>query len=196
MDLSRYRGIIFDLDGTLVDTMPLHVDAWRKTAKQFGFAFDAQWIYNLGGVPSRKIALMINEIQGLDLDTQELARIKTDHYVSTMHQADPIPVTTALLRRYAGVLPMAVGTGSPRANAEAVIANAGLQEYFQAVVTADDVEDHKPSPDTFLLAAERLGVAPQHCVVFEDTPIGVQAARAAGMDCILVKDGELIAQCD
>lgn len=195
MDLSRYQALIFDLDGTLVDSMPLHLAAWCHAAEKFGFTYDADWFYSLGGVPGRKIARMLTEKQQLDLDPDAIAQTKTGHYVRHIEQATPINDTLAVVEQAFGRLPMAIGTGSPRVNAHRVLDNTGLTHYFDAVITAEDVEHHKPNPDTFLLAAKRLGVAPEKCLVFEDTGIGKQAALAAGMDCCLVENGHLTEPC-
>lgn len=191
MDLTRYRGLIFDLDGTLVDSMPLHLAAWSHAADIFGFRYDADWFYRLGGVPGKKIARMLTKEQALSVDPDDVARIKSDHYRKHLEQATTIKVTCDIVNRYHGKLPMAIGTGSPRANTERVLANTGLDRLIDVVITADDVDNHKPNPDTFLLAARRLGLAPDQCLVFEDTPIGAEAARSAGMDCLLVQQGEL-----
>lgn len=190
MPLTGFDALIFDLDGTLVDSMPLHLAAWKQASLVFGFHYDADWLYALGGVPSRKIVGIINEQQGLALDAEQVAGVKNQHYVKLLPRATVFPAMASLLEKWHSRLPMAVGTGSPRVNAEAVLQNTDLGRYMGAVVTADDVEQHKPNPDTFLLAAQRLGVAPERCLVFEDTQIGRQAALAAGMACVMVVDGE------
>ncbi|MCW0505220.1 HAD family hydrolase [Aeromonas piscicola] len=190
MTLSGFQGLVFDLDGTLVDSMPLHLAAWAHTAREFGFHFDADWFYELGGMPSRKIALLVAEQQQIALDPLVVTRCKTDHYVANLHKVTVFPAMLELVQRHHGLLPMGIGTGSPRVNAEAVLRNTGLDRYFPVVVTADDVDLHKPHPDTFLLAARRLGVEPATCLVFEDTGIGVQAGQAAGMQTCMVRDGK------
>lgn len=190
MTLSGFQGLVFDLDGTLVDSMPLHLAAWEHTAREFGFHFDADWFYELGGMPSRKIALLVAQEQQIPLDPLEVTRCKTAHYVANLHKATVFPAMQALVERYHGVIPMGIGTGSPRVNAEAVLRNTGLDRYFSVVVTADDVDLHKPNPDTFLLVASKLGVEPSGCLVFEDTGIGVQAGEAAGMQTCMVKEGK------
>lgn len=189
MNLAQFDGLIFDLDGTLVDTMPMHLSAWEQVARQFDFHYDADWLYSLGGVPSRKIAVMIAQHQGVTLDEELIARIKNEHYQLQLAGATPFPAMSRLLEQWSGVRPMAIGTGSSRVNAERVLSNTGLNHYFPVVISADDVESHKPNPDTYLMAADRLGVAPRRCVVFEDTPIGRQAALAAGMACVMVVNG-------
>ncbi|EOD56083.1 HAD family hydrolase [Aeromonas molluscorum] len=189
MILSRFQGLVFDLDGTLVDSMPLHLAAWEHASREFGFKFDGDWFYELGGMPSRKIALLVAEQQQIVLDPLEVTRCKTAHYVANLHKATVFPAMLELVQAHYGHLPMGVGTGSPRINADAVLRNTGLERYFPVVVTADDVTQHKPHPDTFLLVAERLGVEPRGCLVFEDTGIGLAAGQAAGMRTCLVKGG-------
>lgn len=182
------HALLFDLDGTLVDTMPLHLASWERAAREFGFGYDADWLYALGGVPSRKIVDIINREQELALDPERVVRVKNDHYQTLLPTARPFPAMLALLEQYRH-LPRAIGTGSSRANAERVLASTGLHEWFSVVVTADDVERHKPNPDTYLQAALKLGQEAEHCLVFEDTPVGRQAATAAGMACIMVVGG-------
>ncbi|MBL1376799.1 HAD family hydrolase [Zobellella iuensis] len=189
MNPEQFDGLLFDLDGTLVDTMPLHLASWELAAREFGFGYDADWLYDLGGVPSRKIVDIINSEQGLSLDGERVVQLKNGHYQRLLPQARPFPAMLALLERYAD-RPLAIGTGSSRINAEQVLRNTGLQAYFPVVITADDVSSHKPNPDTYLLAAQGLGLRPERCLVFEDTPIGRQAALAAGMGCVMVVAGQ------
>ncbi len=149
MTLSGFQGLVFDLDGTLVDSMPLHLAAWAHTAREFGFHFDADWFYELGGMPSRKIALLVAEQQQIALDPLIVTRCKTEHYVANLHKATVFPAMLELVERYHGRIPMGIGTGSPRINAEAVLRNTGLDRYFPVVVTADDVSCTNPIPIRF-----------------------------------------------
>ncbi|PSJ46646.1 beta-phosphoglucomutase family hydrolase [Zobellella endophytica] len=189
MNPEQFDGLIFDLDGTLVDTMPLHLASWELASREFGFVYDADWLYALGGVPSRKIVDIINREQGISLDGERVVQVKNDHYQTLLPQARPFPAMLALLEQHRG-RPMAIGTGSSRVNAERVLANTGLKAFFPVVITADDVEQHKPGPETYLRAADGLGISPERCLVFEDTPIGRQAATAAGMACVMVVEGQ------
>jgi beta-phosphoglucomutase family hydrolase len=187
---QHYKALIFDMDGTLVDSMPLHLAAWQQTAREFGFVCDADWLYAHGGVPSRKIVALLAQQQRIELDADTVARTKTAHYVATIENATPFPAMVELVTLAAGTLPMAIGTGSLHSNAERILQQSGLGQYIHTVVAADDVSVHKPAPDTFLLAAQRLGIEPTDCLVFEDTAIGREAALAAGMDCVMVVDGQ------
>lgn len=192
MDLSAYKGIIFDMDGTLVDSMPAHLDAWEKTCAIHEIPFDCEWMYSLGGKPSFRIAEEINSYFQQNFDVQRLARTKYAFYEQIEHKGDVITSTYQILLDNKDSKKIAVGTGSRMIHAEPLLAETGILPLLDALVTADDVEKHKPNPDTFLEAARRIGLQPEECVVFEDTPMGVQAASAAGMDCYFVKDGQIV----
>ena len=191
-DFSKYKGLIFDMDGTLLDTMPSHLDAWGEAAEHFSFPFERAWINGLGGMPSVKIVDEINRKYNTTLEPKTVANFKAEVFIRMGVVPDRIACTVELLEKYQGEKKMAVGTGSLRDNALRLLEQAQLLEQLQAVVTASDVERHKPEPDTFLLAAEKIGVASQECVVFEDTELGKQAAHRAGMDCFMVVDNQLV----
>ncbi|GAB3526015.1 beta-phosphoglucomutase family hydrolase [Photobacterium alginatilyticum] len=191
MDLAKYQGLIFDLDGTLVDTMPANLEAWRRTSEHYCFPFDAGWLYQLSGQPSVKMASAMIERYGLSHRPEDIASTKLETYLALDDHGEVIPCTYDLLVKYRDTKKTAIGTGGQRTNAISILESKDLLPLIDVVVTSSDVTNYKPAPDTFLLAAEKLGLAPEQCVVFEDTLLGIEAARNAGMDCILVKDGQL-----
>ncbi len=188
LDLSPYQGIIFDMDGTLLDTMPAHLAAWEKTARYFDFPFDRAWIHSMGGKPSFQIVDLINQRYGLSLDAQSVWEHKRKSFMALETHGGVISHTYQVLESVQGEKKVAIGTGSQKESAYSLLGSHNLLPLFNAVVTADDVENYKPAPDTFLLAAQEMELLPSLCVVFEDTPLGLQAAHAAGMDCYLVVD--------
>ncbi len=184
---ERYAGLIFDMDGTILDTEPTHRKAWREVLGHYGLQYDIQAMIALNGSPTWRIAQAIIELNQADLDPHALAREKTEAVRSMLlDSVEPLPLVD-VVKSWHGRRPMAVGTGSESAIAEALLAHLGLRHYFDAVVAADHVKHHKPAPDTFLLCAQRMGVQPTQCVVFEDADFGIQAARAAGMDAVDVR---------
>jgi beta-phosphoglucomutase family hydrolase len=181
------RGLVFDLDGTLADTMPLHCRAWEKMLAEQELPFDEAELYALAGTPTLRICEIYKQRHGWALDPARSAARKAELYHELLEEIRPIETIVAIARRYRGVLPMAVATGGSRRSAGKTIEAAGLEGWFDAVVTCDDVVHGKPAPDTFLLAAERLGVPASACVAFEDGDVGIESARAAGMHVIDVR---------
>lgn len=177
----RARGLIFDIDGTISDTMPIHLIAYQQTAAEYGFEVTSEVFYSMSGIPVYQTSCLLKERFGKDFDPQEFADKKEAHYLENMHLAQPIEPVVRIIRENAGKLPMACGTGGTRFYALKTLELAGVAEYFEHIVTAEDVTNHKPHPDTFLKAAELMGVEPVHCQVFEDSPLGIQAAEKAGM---------------
>jgi beta-phosphoglucomutase family hydrolase len=191
LDLSPYQGIVFDMDGTLIDSMGAHAKAWQQTCEHFGCPYDGDYIHNLGGVPTRAIVVLLNAKHGLNLDPDEVTETKRQAFLTLDDKPSVIAATFAVMQHYHGKLKMGVGTGSDRQNAMHVLQQTGLLNKLDTVVTASDVSLGKPHAETFLAVATNMGIAAKDCVVFEDTEIGRQAAHNAGMDCIIVSNGKI-----
>ncbi len=181
------QGIVFDCDGTLAHTMPLHWEAWQTVTRRHGLIFPEDRFYSLGGVPSRDILKMLRDEQRLSFDPLAVTKEKEEAYLRLMTQVGPIHEVVSVAREYAGKIPMAVASGGVKPIIEQVLVHIGIRELFAAVVTSEDVVHQKPAPDIFLEAARRIGVAPQHCRAYEDTDLGMQAIRAAGMEAVDVR---------
>jgi beta-phosphoglucomutase-like phosphatase (HAD superfamily) len=182
-----HQGLIFDCDGTLADTMPLHWRAWQVIAQRHRLHFPEERFYALGGVPSRDILKLLREEQGLSIDPLQVAGEKEAEYLPLIAQVEPIKVVVAVARENHGRLPMAVASGGTKKVIEQVLNHLGIGNLFNAIVTSEDVVRQKPAPDIFLEAARRIGIAPERCRAFEDTDLGMQAIRAAGMDAVDVR---------
>jgi beta-phosphoglucomutase-like phosphatase (HAD superfamily) len=182
------KGIIFDCDGTLADTMPLHWQAWQVIAQRHLFHFPEDRFYSLGGVPSRDILQMLRLEQQLALNPIAVALEKEEVYLPLLSQVRPIQVVVQIARDHFNKVPLAVASGGTKHIIEKVLTLLGIRNLFEAVVTSEDVVHQKPAPDIFLEAARRIGVEPQFCRGYEDTSLGMEAIRAAGMDAVDVRD--------
>jgi beta-phosphoglucomutase family hydrolase len=191
-DLSRYKGIVFDMDGTLIDSMGAHNKAWQQTCEHYDYPFESEYIHNLGGVPTREIAGLMNEKYGFKHDVDEVTETKRQAFLKLDDSPTVIEDTYAVMQRYQNILKMGVGTGSDRNNAINVLTESGLLDRLETVVTASDVKYGKPHGETFITVAKNMGLKAEECVVFEDTEIGRQAAQNAGMDCIMVINGKIV----
>jgi beta-phosphoglucomutase family hydrolase len=182
------KGLIFDCDGTLADTMPLHWKAWQVISQRHRVHFPEERFYALGGVPSRDILKLLREEQGLTIDPLAVAHEKEEEYLRLITEVEPIHMVIEIARDNHGKLPMAVASGGNRHIIELVLNRLGIRHLFDAIVTSEEVVRQKPAPDIFLEAARRIGVAPQDCRAYEDTDLGMQAIRAAGMEAIDVRE--------
>ena len=186
--MNEIRGLIFDCDGTLADTMPLHWRAWQIVSARYKLHFPEERFYSLGGVPSRDILKMLAEEQGVTLDHIKAAHEKEEAYLPLMAQVEPIHVVVDVARANFGKIPMAVASGGTRQIIPHVLEHLGIRHLFNAIVTSECVVRQKPAPDIFLEAARRIGVEPRHCRAYEDTDLGLQAIRSAGMEAVDVRE--------
>src|SRR5947209_16128668 len=184
---SQPKGLIFDCDGTLANTMPLHWRAWQVIITRHKLQLPEQRFYELGGVPSRDILKMLGQEQGIAIDHLAVAREKEEEYLPLVAQVEPINVVVAIVRENYGKIPMAVASGGTRKIIELVLGHLGIRNFFDALVTSEDVTQQKPAPDIFLEAARRIVVPPSFCRAYEDTDLGMQAIRAAGMEAVDVR---------
>lgn len=182
-----FAALIFDCDGTLADTMPGHFAAWVAALRAGGGDISEAQFYSLAGVTSAAIIERLNREHGYTLDIAGTVEAKEKKYVEALHDIKEITAVADIARAHAGKVPMAVASGGLRSVVHATLDAVNLRPLFNAVVTAEDVTDGKPAPDIFLKAAALLGVAPEHCIVYEDGDPGIQAARAAGMRVIDVR---------
>jgi len=176
-----YAGLIFDMDGTLADTMPKHFIAWSKSMAAHGIEFPEQRFYALGGVPAVHIINMLAAEQGVFVDAVQLAEEKEALFLESVQEVQPVLPVKAIAEFHRGHIPMAVATGSQKWVAEKILRSLGMLDWFGAVVGAECVEQPKPAPEVYLRAAALIGVDPGRCHAFEDTALGMEAARRAGM---------------
>ena len=182
------RGLIFDCDGTLVDSMSLHWRAWDTVCKRHGIEFSEKRHYAMGGIPSRKILAILKEEQGLDFDPLQVSHEKEDAYLPLMSQVRLIEPVVEIARAHRDRIPMSVATGGRTQFIRPLLDRLEIADWFSALVTSDDVENPKPAPDTFLKAAALMGVPAEECRAFEDTDLGMESIRAAGMEAVDVRD--------
>lgn len=187
-DLQPYEfdGIIFDCDGTLADTMPAHYHAWCTALGDSAEFFSPHVFYQLGGVPTGRIIEILNERHGLSLDVPTFVERKESLFLEMNHAIEAIEPVVNVARKFHPTKTLAVASGGHRHVVRATLEAIGITHLFKTIVTAEDYSNGKPSPDPFLEAARRIGIAPHRCIVFEDTSTGEAAALAAGMRCIMV----------
>lgn len=182
-----FGGYIFDCDGTLADTMPLHYRAWQRVLAEYGGALSERSFYALGGKPTDLIFAQLRDEQRLQIgDVNAAAERKERYFFEYLHEVKAIEPVLDIARRMHTRAPLSVASGGVRTSVELILETLGIRHLFDAVVCLEDYVRPKPHPDPFLEAARRMKVAPAACVVFEDAVLGVQAAAAAGMHCVFV----------
>jgi len=181
-----FKAYLFDCDGTIVDSMPLHYVAWKTVLSDWGCEFDEKLFYSWGGMPVREIVAALNEQQGLAMPAEEVARRKEGMYYKILPELKAVPEVLEHIHLSHGKIPFAVVSGSTRDSVTRSLETLAILDRFETLVCAGDYTNSKPHPEPFLIAAGRLGIAPEHCLVFEDTEMGIRAATAAGMASVKV----------
>lgn len=176
-----FQAYLFDCDGTIVDSMPLHYIAWKTALAEWGCEYPEELFYQWGGKPIREIVAELNRMQGLSMPVEEVAHRKEGLYYELLPKLTAVPEVLEQIKAQHGRIPFAVVSGSTRESVVKSLEVTHLLDKFDVLVCAGEYRNAKPAPDPFLLAAERLGLAPQKCLVFEDTDLGIEAATAAGM---------------
>src|SRR5271165_3134780 len=183
----EFGGYIFDCDGTLADTMPLHYRAWTRIVAELGGTFPIELFYQLGGRPTTQILSLLRDEHGLKVgDLQNAAKRKEDYFLEMIDEVKPIEAVVQIARRWHSIKPLAVASGGFHRQIERTLDALEIRMLFSAVVCAEDYARGKPCPDAFLEAARQLNVPPEECLVFEDSPLGIEAAKSAGMQSVLV----------
>jgi HAD superfamily hydrolase (TIGR01509 family) len=182
------KGLIFDCDGTLVDSMPLHMRAWEYAITRVGTFWDYDFFFSKKGMEEREIIGLYNLTFGTMLDSAATVRLKHDYFQAHPSEFKPISHVVDVVLRYKDRLPMAVASGSTRENVDLELGAIGMRHLFQVLLTADDNIKPKPAPDIFLEAARRIKVPPRECLVFEDGELGLEAAIQAGLRAVDVRD--------
>ncbi|MGC1297764.1 MAG: HAD-IA family hydrolase [Alloacidobacterium sp.] len=183
---GEFKAYLFDCDGTVADSMPLHFIAWKKALGEWGCDFYEDLFYSWGGLSVAKIISTLNELRGLKMPVAEVEHRKESLYYEILPQLTAVPEVLEHIEDQYGQIPFAVVSGSARESVVASLTTLLLLDRFDTLVCMGDYKKNKPDPECFLLAAERLGVAPQDCLVFEDAELGIQAATAAGMASVKV----------
>jgi beta-phosphoglucomutase family hydrolase len=181
-----FKAYLFDCDGTIVDSMPLHYVAWRKVLAEWGCEFGEELFYSWGGMPVAEIIAALNVRSGLAMPVDEVMRRKEKMYYEILPKLKAVPEVLEHIHMSHGKIPFAVVSGSTRDSVTRSLETLGILDKFETLVCAGDYTKSKPDPEPFLIAAERLGVKPEDCLVFEDTEMGIQAATAAGMASVKV----------
>jgi beta-phosphoglucomutase family hydrolase len=181
-----FRAYLFDCDGTIADSMPLHYVAWKKVLGEWNCEFEEAVFYSLGGMPIVEIIATLNKRHGLSMPVAAVARRKESLYYEMLPQLKVVPEVLEHIEDQHGRIPFAVVSGSTRDSVTASLGMLKLLDRFETMVCAGEYQRGKPDPEAFLLAASRLGVSPESCLVFEDTETGIQAATAAGMASVKV----------
>lgn len=194
--LAKYDGLIFDCDGTLTDSMPLHYRAWNSTMTRHGIDFPEAKFYEWGGMPTDTIIKRLSGEQSVQVDVEAAGNEKEAAFTALLDELQPRSNVVQIVHDMNGRVAMSVASGGFRDPVRAQIKHIGLLDLLPIIVTAEDTQRHKPEPDVFLEAARRMNIPPALCLVLEDSPLGFAAAKAAGMDSVDVRGDDWVWYCD
>ncbi len=183
---GEFAAYLFDLDGTVANSMPVHFIAWTQAIAEHGGQFPEELFYAMGGIPLHRTVELLNERFGSSMHPPAVVERKEALYLTMIDQVHPVAAVLKVIEAAAGQIPFAIVSGSPRDSIARTLQTLGLTHHFSVIVGAEDYTHGKPAPEPFLRAAELLGIAPERCLVFEDADAGVQSARAAGMAVVRV----------
>lgn len=185
---SGFDAVIFDCDGTLVDSMPAHFEAWCEALAIYGAGgvFKEDVFFAMGGRPTLDIVVELNDEYNLKLNPEAVAFAKREAFLRRLGSITLIDEVAEFAQSLRGKVPLAIASGGSRMVVEKTLHIVGISDWFDEVVTADDVTDGKPAPDIFLKAAKLLGVNPANCLALDDAPAGILAAQRAGMQVISI----------
>ena len=183
---GEFSAYLFDCDGTIADSMPLHYIAWKRALGEWNCEFDESLFYEWGGMPIVEIVITLNKKRGLNMPVKTVAHRKENLYFALLPRLKAVPEVVEHIEAKHGQVPFAIVSGSALDSVTASLTTLNLLDRFETLVCAGDYKKGKPDPEGFLLAASRLGLAPESCLVFEDTDMGIQAATAAGMASVKV----------
>jgi HAD superfamily hydrolase (TIGR01509 family) len=183
---GSFSAYLFDCDGTIADSMPLHYKAWHAALAEWNCEFSEDLFYAWGGMSVAEIIAALNLARGLHMPVAEVAKRKEDLYFENLPQLRAVPEVLEHIVESYGRIPLAVVSGSTRESVTASLKALKILDRFETLVCAGDYLKSKPDPEPFLVAAKRLGAAPEDCLVFEDADMGIQAATAAGMASVKV----------
>jgi HAD superfamily hydrolase (TIGR01509 family) len=181
-----FGAYLFDLDGTVADSMPLHLRSWQQAVAEFGGSFPEEMFYSLAGVPLPRTVELLNERFHTNMPVEATVHRKEQLYLELLPELEPIAEVLHHVHAQHGKIPLAIVSGSPRLSIHRTLTQLGIFHRFDLLIGAEDYTHGKPEPEPFLLAATRLHVAPERCLVFEDADAGIQAAAAAGMKWVRV----------
>ncbi len=181
-----FSAYLFDLDGTIADSMPLHYLAWSQAIAEHGGHFPEDLFYSMGGLPLLKVVEKLNKKFGYNMDPAAVVHRKESLFLANSDNLQPVLAVAAIIDQASGKIPFAIVSGSPRATILKTLATLHLLDRFPVIVGSEDYTHGKPHPEPFLTAARLLNVPPAQCLVFEDAQPGIEAAKAAGMQYVLV----------
>lgn len=183
-----FQAYIFDCDGTLVDSMPLHYIAWVESLQQHDapFEFTEEVFYAHAGIKEQDVVKILNAQYGTNIDPVSVDELKMEIFRKRIPEVQPVRPVAEFAKSLAGRFPMAVASGSEEPTVRGCLEATGLIHLFETIITPKLVKHGKPAPDMFLLAAERMGIPPSECLVLEDGNSGLEAAKAAGMQAVFI----------
>ena len=186
---TGFKALIFDLDGTLADTMPIHYKACQLVCNRNGFDFPEDYFYQEAGKPTLEVFRnLILKLGIKNVDGEQLGTEKEKVFIELIPKVKPLKIVAHIVEAHQGKIPMAIGSGGQKNTVNLTLKAIGFDGFFDAIITCDDVQYHKPHPETFLKAALEMGVKPHECLVFEDGDPGLEAAKLAGMMTIDVRE--------
>jgi len=185
---GTFAGLIFDCDGTLVDTAPAHLRALQEGLDVHGLRMTGEWYYPRGGLTPDALMNDYEALLGISVPREDILARHAVAFQAGLERLQEVTVIAEIARKWHGRVPMAVASNGQREHVEASLVVTKLRPLFDYIVAAEDVEQGKPAPDVFLEAARRMGVAAVDCIVFEDSNEGLEAARRAGMRTVDIRE--------